>query len=458
MFGEGPAAVKTAFRVVFVNHACFQLETPQSSFLVDPWFSGGIFNDSWRLLEDTDPDRLDLSRLRYLWISHEHPDHFHFPTLRLLRGRVPSPVTAFFRRLPDKSVKNELVKMGYRVVELGDGVPHEVEPGLTIRCYGCGGDSALLVDAGGTMIADTNDCAVSPRQLSRMRRACGGRGVDLLLTQFGLAGYYANPEDAEGLRRAREFHVRQVRGYQKALSARYVVPFASYVYFSRNSNQYLNAAQVRLRDLLDAGLDSGEYFLPRYLEQVWPLPPDPGPVSEANLRHWDEVLGQERPSSDDPIATAADIERYGVAVVGDLKRKVFRRRLGDRTAVFLSDLKRLAVFDWKAATFRLEAADRPSDDAAGEVGSGDFLFLLKFPWGADTLNIASTFRVLRPDHWQWFVWTKHSLYSFDKSRLTARVKHRLLVAANTLSSSVGLDLADGDTRLWRAWDRLRGRS
>ena len=188
-------------RVRFVNHACISVETPRFSLLTDPWFSGSVFNDSWRLIRETDSATLDLSVLHYLWVSHEHPDHFHYPTLRTIRSKVTGPLTVFFQDIPDKAVRDSLLKLGYSVVELADGVPREIEPGLVVTCFrAIGGDSVLLVDAGGTLIADTNDCGLTDRHLARIRAACGGRPLDVLLTQFGLAGYYANVDDDAGLR------------------------------------------------------------------------------------------------------------------------------------------------------------------------------------------------------------------------------------------------------------------
>ena len=74
----------------FVAHASIAIEHEGSLLLTDPWFGGKIFNDSWSLVEPADLGWLDLSRLRHIVISNEHPDHLHFQTLRDLLASTAS--------------------------------------------------------------------------------------------------------------------------------------------------------------------------------------------------------------------------------------------------------------------------------------------------------------------------------------------------------------------------------
>jgi len=441
------------FRLSFVNHACLRMDAADFTFLCDPWFSGSVFNESWKLLKETRIETLDLAKLKYLWISHEHPDHFHFPTLKALRQRVSGPLTVFFQNLPDKAVRDALVKLGYSVVELDDGVRHEVEPGFALRCFACGGDSALVIHAFGTNIANTNDCGLPAETLERIRASCAPEGVELLLTQFGLAGYYANADDAAGLARARDFHLQQLRRYQTELAARHVVPFASYIWFCRRSNRFLNQAQVQLPDLLALPLAGGRFLVPRHGEQLWPLAADPDAVNRDNVEYWRTLIERDKDSSDDPKATAEEIATLAVEVMAEMKATLFRRRPGDCTVLRIRDLERLAVFDWKAEAFRFEAdGARP---AVGELASGDLHFLLKFPWGADTLNVTSAFHVNDLNHWQWFVWSKNAVYGIKKSSRRARWKNGAMLQASRLAAVVGVDLRDSRSLPWRLVDAVR---
>ncbi|HQX07121.1 MAG TPA: MBL fold metallo-hydrolase, partial [Zoogloea sp.] len=66
-----------------MNHSCIVLESPGTRVLCDPWFEGTAFNDGWRLLVEHS-HRIDEIPCDYIWLSHEHPDHFSIPTLRRL--------------------------------------------------------------------------------------------------------------------------------------------------------------------------------------------------------------------------------------------------------------------------------------------------------------------------------------------------------------------------------------
>ena len=61
--------------IKFINHACFSITDNDEMILFDPWFTGAVFNESWRLLKDTNIEDLDLSKLSTILITHEHPDH-----------------------------------------------------------------------------------------------------------------------------------------------------------------------------------------------------------------------------------------------------------------------------------------------------------------------------------------------------------------------------------------------
>ena len=65
-----------------ITHACAILKDEECSLIFDPWFFGTAFNDGWCLKQEIDPSTLDLASITHVYISHEHPDHFHIPTLK----------------------------------------------------------------------------------------------------------------------------------------------------------------------------------------------------------------------------------------------------------------------------------------------------------------------------------------------------------------------------------------
>ena len=57
---------------------------------------------------------------------------------------------------------------------------------------------------------------------------------------FSLAGYYANRDDNDGLQRAKVEHVNMLKNYSQIFNPKITVPFASFIYFSRERNRFLN--------------------------------------------------------------------------------------------------------------------------------------------------------------------------------------------------------------------------
>ena len=83
----------------FLNHSSL-LITSETKILCDPWFKGTAFSDGWSLLYDNSHNINDID-FDYIWLSHEHPDHFSIPTLRELNKSC----TFLFQETKDKKVR-----------------------------------------------------------------------------------------------------------------------------------------------------------------------------------------------------------------------------------------------------------------------------------------------------------------------------------------------------------------
>ena len=55
-----------------------------------------------------------LDRVDYIWISHEHPDHCHFPTLDSFPASFKSRVTILFQDRDYTKMFAAFRKLGYR--------------------------------------------------------------------------------------------------------------------------------------------------------------------------------------------------------------------------------------------------------------------------------------------------------------------------------------------------------
>ena len=120
----------------FYNHSTFLID----DILVDPWFKGEIFLNGWNLLKELD---YDINRIRfdYIFISHEHPDHFHIPTLKSISS--PETKTVIFHKTIDGKVIEFVKKLGFKTLECDSSQYYKLNYG-DIRVESSGFDSFFV--------------------------------------------------------------------------------------------------------------------------------------------------------------------------------------------------------------------------------------------------------------------------------------------------------------------------
>ena len=94
-------------KLTVLGHASFLLEDSGLRLLIDPWFFGKVFNDGWCLNQEVDLRALDIESITHVYITHEHPDHFHIPTLFALRKRC-DPIFLFQETLRTKTAQTNM--------------------------------------------------------------------------------------------------------------------------------------------------------------------------------------------------------------------------------------------------------------------------------------------------------------------------------------------------------------
>ena len=83
-------------KVTMVSHASVLIEAGPIVLLTDPWCMGEVFNEAWSLLCTPALTPTTLQGVTHIWISHEHPDHLHFPTLQAIPAEQKSTVTMLY--------------------------------------------------------------------------------------------------------------------------------------------------------------------------------------------------------------------------------------------------------------------------------------------------------------------------------------------------------------------------
>lgn len=383
--------------LTLISHASVVIEAGGSRILTDPWQFGGVFNNSWSLL--VPPADLDamLESIDYLWISHEHPDHFHIPTLKALPQAFRKRVTVLFQESSDhpKMVSALRDMLGFGKVEL---LPHRkwvrLTPALEVYCYQSRQlDSALAVRSAGKVVLNLNDCEASRKDLEQLRADLGP--VEILLNQFSIAGF--DGEKAK-LRAAADGIIDNMVRDHRALGATKTVPFASLVYFSCVDNHFINefantprrvAERFAVEGLELAVLLPGERFAPGGEHD-----------STAALARYDAAF--------DEVVTRPLAESEVVAFEAMVKAFEQRRaRLLDAhgwfglkllkpVVVHVPDLEMSVLMSFREGT--VVPTDQPADII---INSQPLHFMLANDFGLQTLGVSGRYELVG-DLGNWF--------------------------------------------------------
>lgn len=226
-------------QLTFINHASFILETNGMTIWCDPWTIGKVVNDCGALYSPS--PQIDIERIEYIWISHEHSDHLHFPTLKTIPKEHRKRITVLHQRHSSPRVVDALKKLGFeKIIELPLYRWVTFRPGIELLCGSVGTmDSFLAMRAEGECILNLNDCVCTDAQIHYIKRLVGK--VSVLLTQFSIAewlGNYADDVDAVG-RKTRELKYR-VWTFQPE----FTVPIASFSYACNQENSWMNRFMI----------------------------------------------------------------------------------------------------------------------------------------------------------------------------------------------------------------------
>ncbi|MGV3719540.1 MAG: Rieske 2Fe-2S domain-containing protein [Actinomycetota bacterium] len=185
---DSPADERPAME--FLGHAGLLFRYRGTTVLCDPWLSSdGAFLHSWRQYPPNDFLAIEpLHRADYLYISHDHADHFD---RSFLAGFPKDHVTVVIADFLSDRLARALAKLGFpSIVRLADWQPLRVADNLQLTIIqdqsGFKMDSALLIEAGGYRFLDRNDCHLAVEDRDRLRKL----GIDLFLSQFSGAMWY----------------------------------------------------------------------------------------------------------------------------------------------------------------------------------------------------------------------------------------------------------------------------
>tara|TARA_R110000787_G_scaffold5127_1_gene18948 strand:+ start:690 stop:1988 length:1299 start_codon:yes stop_codon:yes gene_type:complete len=387
------------YKVIFLNHASYIIETEKESLLMDPWLFGRVFNDSWSLMRDTNISKIDFKKLKYLCFSHEHPDHLHWPSLKFIREKCEQQITILYPSRDNQNVKENCEKLGFIFKELKHNEETLIDNFTKITAYPAGHDNALLFKLGSKTLLNQNDAYLKKEQLEKIKKE--HPTIDAWFMQFSLAGFYANKTDEKGLQeKGKDFHIQAFKSYQDILQPKTSIPFASFVYFCKKYNSYMNKWLVKLEEIKEVSKYPLQILF--YDEEMsW----EHDGNNEEKIKLWDEVFEKETIIDGNPKiideTTINDLAKELMLIVKE-DVEIYHKGAGRyiklsqlaTSAIFVKfyDYEKYYVLDYKNLQFGfLEERFVNQEMVAGILPLEEFESFLKFPWGADTLNVTAAF-------------------------------------------------------------------
>lgn len=190
-------------QITYIGHAGFVVETERAVLVTDPWLSPeGAFDSAWFQFprnHDLAPfvrEKLcDRSRKRFVYISHEHRDHFDLNFLKSLPLGELSFILPHFQR---DALRSEIGGLKPAELILCKHGEETALPGGSAKLYlddsGINRDSSILVRADGSAFLNLNDCKLHD-QLPEISAAEGP--ISVFTCQFSGATWHPTCYDYE---------------------------------------------------------------------------------------------------------------------------------------------------------------------------------------------------------------------------------------------------------------------
>ncbi len=175
----------------FWGHNCFSVSNEFTMLLIDPWFStSGAFSSSWfqypknHHLKNSVLDLISKKKNIFIFISHEHQDHFDKDFLSCVPPNVKIIIPKYF----DKDFRNQIIKDFNFVVELENNekysLDNEISILLLIKDIGINHDASILVKTKNFVFLNQNDCKIFD-QLYKVKET-----IDFYSVQFSGANWH----------------------------------------------------------------------------------------------------------------------------------------------------------------------------------------------------------------------------------------------------------------------------
>ena len=375
-------------KIQLISHASVIVDSGDVCIWTDPWIVGEAFNDSWALFPEAVFSSEMLKSIDYIWISHEHPDHFHIPSLRSLPKEFKERVVVIFQQNNSKKMFDAFSKLGYRNHKK---LPHRTTVRLSgstsVYCYQEGQmNSALAIMNEKVTVLNVNDAEIRTPDCKIIRKDIGK--IDYVLNQFSIAGYNGNPGFDAQLRKQAASILMTVANNHLDLGAKYTIPFASFVYFCTQDNRYINKYANTVHTFAEVMTAQGLQFCILYMGDI--LDTEKSFDSAYAMERFALAYKNVDQLSYDELKSTSilDIEQAYRDLYGHLIEKypqIYLKLLKPVT-VYLLDLDLSVTFSASELLWRIKKGQKSGADLV--LNSQPFYFALKYPYGTQTLGVS----------------------------------------------------------------------
>tara|TARA_B110000438_G_scaffold280775_1_gene306340 strand:+ start:5947 stop:7290 length:1344 start_codon:yes stop_codon:yes gene_type:complete len=197
-------------KLEFLSSACVKISHNDTSILCDPWLIDGEYLGSWAHYPPFDFNSKDFDDIDFIYLSHQHPDHFSPKTLSKLSKKIP----IYIHNYHYKFMKNLVEDLGFTVNELNHNervhlkndlflnilAADNCDPQLCYKFFGCGinekptgstyNDTMCVIDANDEVIVNTNDCPFPLAEITSNIIKKQYKKINFLLVGYNSAGPY----------------------------------------------------------------------------------------------------------------------------------------------------------------------------------------------------------------------------------------------------------------------------
>jgi UDP-MurNAc hydroxylase len=390
-------------KIEWVNHASFIVEHENIRLITDPWLEGAIFNDGWQLLSETKFKYEDFQNITHIWFSHEHPDHFFPPNIKKIPAEIRKNITVLFQETLDKKVVNFCTSLNFKdVVELHKDKWHNLSPSFKVLCEPFEDDSWLCIKADKVSLLNLNDCVLKfKKDIQYIKNRVGD--VDLLFTQFSYANWTGNKEDEKSRIASANEKLDRIRLQVEMLSPKFVVPFASYVWFCHEENFYLNK-NINTAEKAFKFIKSNTNAIPvvLYPMDIWTL------FEEHNSLHSIESYKRDYNRVNNK-ATLIKTREVGLVELKNNANEFVKKikENNDRSIkwylnpirIFLTDINKSFQLSLKNG---LIEESIPYEECDLALSSESLNYCFKFSWGFNTLSVNGRFQIPPRGNYDYF--------------------------------------------------------